>query len=329
MRSQKKNGLLIALRLSAYDHAIQNNPDGSVNHKFSLGISAELVSPELKQFKSAFQAEIRQRIEKQGIREIDNKMTMAYLARSILLKLATDLNGYIGKEYASREVGQKEALQVAVGDGGAIAWPKQPQSLQQIRVYRSTKLNPEEQQLLKASGPQIDEFKAVVAANALPGKIAAAKDMLRYEVSRLETPQVTIAVDAPALPISPFVFGGLLQPALEKVMNQPVYLQYVPADALSSDPGPSIRVAVSEVTAVPSAEGCVVGGIVRLSAASTGADLASPDKTKRYYLGKKLQSSRLNAKDQEVCIGAGFAQFVRTLAASLGGAQLRQALFKK
>ena len=321
--------ITIALRLSAYDHAVQNNPDGSLTHKFSVGFSAELVSPGMKQFRTAFQGEIRQRIEKQGIREIDNKMTVAYLTRSILLKLAADVNGYLEKEYTPKELGSKVAYQVVAGEKGSIAWPKQPSSTQLVRVYRPVKLSAEDQQLLKAAGPDADELKGEYSAQDLPGKIVAPKDLLRYEFRQFQPAQVTIAVDDPALKQLPYAFGGMVQAALEKAFGQTVYVQYKGKESLADNPGPVVLISISETAAKSSAEGCVASGIVRLTAAANGVILASGDKAKAYYIGKRLQSGRLSARSNEACLATGMAQFVQSITASMDGVQMHRVLFGK
>lgn len=332
-RSREKDGsaiLTIALRLSAYNHTIQNNPDGSLTHKFSVGFSAELVSPQLeKQFKTAFQGEIRQRIEKQGIREIDNKMTVAYLTRSILLKLAADLNGYLAKEYTPKELGERVSHQVVVGEKGSIAWPKQPQALQLIRVYRTVKLSADDQKLLNASGPEAEEIKGVFPAQDLPGKIAASKDLLRYDSAVFQPTQVTVAVDPPGLKETQYALGGMVQASLEKALGQSVYVQYSGKESLAANPGPVVQILVSDTAVTQSGEGCAAGGIVRLTAAANGADLKAGDKTKLYYVGKRLQSARMSAKGEDVCLGAGMAQFVQSLTGSLDGVQMRRVMLGK
>jgi len=112
-------------------------------------------------------------------------------------------------------------------------------------------------------------------------------------------------------------------------LGQTVYVQYAGKESLAANPGPVVQISISETAAKSSADGCVASGIVRLTAAANGVILASGDRTKAYYIGKRLQSGPLGARSNEACLANGMAQFVQSITGSLDGAHMRRVLFGK
>ena len=327
------------LQLAAYSHTVEPQSDGSNMHVFLLAIRCELTgdaSEEPKrQIATVFEAEIRRRIEKKGVREIDNHQTMALLTRSVLIKVASDLEKYLTSEYMPKEVLNREKYYATVTSPRQIQWPRLPSPNTPVRAYRVLHLSVQEQQELKATSAEALEFKGIVTPLELTSgasKIAESGDSVAYTMnSSSRSIPVALKVDLPAdIKYRDFVMSSLssvIQGTLAEYKRDDIQLVFPrPSDWPSVDSG-SVNLILSEASTNMSQTGCSATFVLRTWAGPTTSVLSSFDKTKLFYKGTRYTSDPIATDDKDLCLATAVMQYLPTYKKSIEAASLSKEVY--
>jgi hypothetical protein len=327
------------LQLAAYSHTIEPQSDGSNMHVFLLAIRCELTGEASedpkRQIATVFEAEIRRRIEKKGVREIDNRQTMALLTRSVLIKVASGLEKYLTSEYIPKEIRSRETYHATISSPRQMQWPRTPSPNTPVRTYRVLHLSSQEQRELNATSAEALEFKGMVTPLDLASgasKIAESGDGVVYTMNSgsRRTP-VAVRMDLPAdFKYREFVtssVSSVIQGTLAEYKREDVQLVFPgPSDWPSVDSG-SVNLILSEAEANISPTGCVATFILRTWAAPTTSILSTFDKSKLFYKGSKYTSDPIATGSKDVCLATAVMQYLPAYRKSIDGAALSKQVY--
>lgn len=323
-RQRDSVNLQLVLRLVSYSHKIARGSDASINHSYQMAVACDLMSTDLlpvqHQLATVFAGEVRQRIEKNGVREIDNSMTAALLTRSSLIKLAAKVEEYITSEYIPRYMRGRVAMKARVLGHKTVQWERRPAALMPIRMYHAFKSSEEEATLFRSGDSASFEFLGTTNIGDLEQqkeKSVQEGDLLTYSVpSTTARNPVAINVDVPiGTPEAASIRSALAsvaQDVLSKQSHTNIEILYLNGEEWARSDSGAVSIVLSDAQSAPAEGGCTAKFIVRAWGGRTAAELATHDKTASFYKGSQFTSDPVPTGNRDTCLVGGLLQYIPT-----------------